>query len=192
MILVGLVFVLSGCSLFGVDQAANTKENAEKVVGEVADKMDKVAEKMDEAGGGDPFDGTMEAAMKLGVPMKCTVETDEVKSTTYVKGENFYSEMMVDGKESRVIVKDNCMWSWTTENETQGIKMCFEDDIMESDEYEEYSGSTPDVDYHCLPAVITDSKFTPPSDIEFTDMDAFMNGSMNIDDLQNMAEDFEQ
>jgi len=36
------------------------------------------------------------------------------------------------------------------------------------------SGSSPDVDYNCEPATVSDSEFTPPSDVEFIDPTSMM------------------
>ena len=85
-----------------------------------------------------------------------------------------------DGREveanlhGEVIIKDNCMWSWS-EGESQGMKTCF--DAAEQDIWDEPQGaSASDVEYHCVPTVITDAKFIPPTNIEFMDLDEMMGG----------------
>lgn len=125
----------------------------------------------------DVFQGSLELAVQKGVPLKCEFKDDEGNSGTYwVKGKNSYGEMTSEGKTGYVIVKDNCMWSWSKE-EAQGVKTCFEEfdyssvntpsGAGEMDTTVETTEQTPTQDYSCGPTVISDSKFEAPSNINF-------------------------
>ncbi len=77
-------------------------------------------------------------------------------------------------------MKDNCMWTWS-EDEAQGMKICFEEtDPEATDIWEQPEGTVgTDMTYTCLPAAVTEAKFTPPTDVEFMDLDAMMQGMGN-------------
>ena len=126
---------------------------------------------------GESFTGKLKAAVTLGVSMKCTYQQGDFTGTGYIKGKRYYGEVMQQGKKGYVIMKDNCMWSWGTE-QAQGVKMCFEEDIFEQEqEYEGVEGAVPtEAEYHCTPAVFPDSRFDPPSNVNFMDMDQMMQG----------------
>jgi hypothetical protein len=130
---------------------------------------------------GETFTGSLIDAVKLGVAMKCTYEVEGNEYEGYVKGTNYRGKMTtVEGKVMEVIVKDNCMWSWS-EEENQGIKTCFEETEMETEEggIWEQSGASVDINYRCVPTAVTDAQFTPPANIEFMDIDSMM------EDLRN-------
>lgn len=124
---------------------------------------------------GETFTGKMKDVIARGVPMKCTYSQGDYSGTTYIKGKKVYGEVVREGKTGYLIMVDNCMWSW---EDNQGIKMCFDEDIWETDE-EEVTGTVPiDAEYRCVPAVFSDSKFTPPSNVTF----------MSMEDLMQMGE----
>jgi len=155
------------------------------------------------------FKGGLAAAVKLGVPMKCSYSIDgEMESEGYIKGKNYRGKMTAEqGKIAEVIMKDNCMWNWD-EDTKEGVKFCFENEEgntmwgdFDEEDFENVElpegYEPPDMEYDCKPAIIADSKFIPPSDVEFVDMQEIMNsfmpantegvedfdaGSMNIDD----------
>ncbi len=129
---------------------------------------------------GQEFVGKIKDVVARGVPMKCTYTQGDFIGTSYVKGEKMYGEVSQQGKTGYVIIKDNCMWSWST-GETQGVKMCFEGDFWEtSEEYTQEGQVTvpTEAEYRCAPAVFTDAKFNPPADINFVDLDELMQGGM--------------
>lgn len=135
------------------------------------------------------FKGGLAAAVKLGVPMKCSYSIgNEMESEGYIKGKNYRGKMEDEtGKVSEVIMKDNCMWNWDTETR-EGSKFCFEGenedamwdfdagDTEDMDIPEGYEA--PDVEYDCKPAVISDSMFALPTDVKFLDMQEMMNSFM--------------
>lgn len=124
------------------------------------------------------FQGSLETAVSRGAPFKCEWESEGTKVTTYVKGEKIYSEAQSDGKMQYSIMKDNCTWSWGDEVD-QAVKFCFEEtdysdfdptqtvdyEAPEGVEYEEQETEAPE--YNCVPTTISDSKFDPPTDVNF-------------------------
>lgn len=121
---------------------------------------------------GEAFIGKIKQIIARGVPMKCTVSQDNFSGISYIKGKKVYSEITQDGKEVFMIMVDKCMWNWS-KDENQGIKICFDEDVWESDE----EGTVPtEAEYNCRPTIISDSKFNPPANINFMDMDQMMEG----------------
>jgi len=119
---------------------------------------------------GESFTGKLKDVVTRGVSMKCTVSTGDFSGTSYIKGRNVYSEMTQEGRESFMIMKDSCMWSWT-KDESQGVKTCFETDAWEQEE----AGDVPtDVEYRCAPTIFPDSKFNPPANVNFLDIEQLM------------------
>ena len=113
--------------------------------------------------------------------MKCTYTVEGNEYESYIKGENYRGKIKTaEGKTGEVIIKDNCMWTWS-EEEVQGIKTCFEvSDPETPDVWEQPQGAVgTNMTYTCLPAAVTDAEFTPPSNIEFMDLDAMMEGLGN-------------
>lgn len=124
------------------------------------------------------FTGGLKAAMALGVPMTCSVtDADGTSITTFVKGDQYYAETNSNGLEGRIIVKDNCTWTWQP-GMNQGFTGCFDPqeihDTNETSSEDSLDRIPEDVDYQCRPAVIGDDKFTPPSDVAFTDFSQMM------------------
>lgn len=142
-------------------------------------------------GGDQPFSGTLKAAIAMGVPMKCSYTVDGAEYEGYVKGEQYMGKVSANGKVGNVIIKDNCMWSWSDE-EAQGIKTCFEPAEGEDSIWDSSDTSDLSMNYTCRPAAIGDDKFSPPSNVNFMDLDAMMNGSMNTEEMQNYLQQFEQ
>jgi len=111
----------------------------------------------------------LKTAVKLGVPMKCSYSIEGTETEGYIKGEQWRGKIKSqDGKTSEVIIKDDCMWSWS-EEQPQGIKMCFQTEEGEESVWDQENTDS-DIEYNCTPTVISDDKFTPPSNIEFLDM----------------------
>jgi hypothetical protein len=130
-----------------------------------------------------PFNGTLQAAVKLGIPMKCTYTVEGMEAEGWIKGQQYRGKMKnQQGQVGEVLMKDNCMWTWD-ETKGQGVKMCFDPEENQDlwdpqtwDETETEGTQPPDVDYHCNPAVVTEAQFQPPANIEFMDLDQMMQG----------------
>lgn len=178
--LVGLLLgalLLSGC--FPPKKGKSTE-------GEATPRGGQAASTESEAGEEEKHSGTLEKMMSLGLPLKCSWKRDDnYYGTAYVKGEQSYSEISMEGKTAKVIVKDDCMWNWQ-EGDSQGFKMCFEDTEIEEDSTAQDQESTSmgqmqppaDINYNCQPAVLADSKFDPPSGVKFMTMEEMMRGAM--------------
>lgn len=138
-----------------------------------------------------PFSGTFQAAVALGVPLKCSYQIDDqVEAEGYIQGKQYRGQMKnpETNQVGEIIYKDNCMWAWSNETK-EGSKVCFdpeEADNMfgfEAPETADISpppnntSPAPNVEYRCLPTVVTAATFTPPSDINFIDLDQMMNFS---------------
>jgi hypothetical protein len=109
----------------------------------------------------------LKAAIALGIPLKCSYKINNVDYEGYVKGKQWRGKIKFGnaGKMGEVIMKDNCLYSWE-EGTTQGMKTCFDKDIWDTNQQQE----TPDVEYLCAPALIDDSKFALPTNINFVDL----------------------
>lgn len=121
-----------------------------------------------------------------GIAQKCTYSTNvdgaasegvtftsngKVRSDfTFTEGDKITKTHMInDGKVSYV---------WTDETKT-GFKMIFDNTNPETDTQSvSVQGGTDwdeKFDYKCVPSIIDDSTFTPPSDVEFTDFANLLN-----------------
>lgn len=119
---------------------------------------------------------SLKAAIALGIPMKCTYKVEGNEYEGYIKGKQWRGKMKSqDGKVGEVILKDNCMWSWTSE-ETQGLKMCFEPEEGQEDVWDQQD--TQGIEYNCMPSAITDAKFDPPSTVKFLNLQEMMQQGM--------------
>lgn len=133
-----------------------------------------------------PFSGTLQAAVALGVPMKCTYSVEGTEVEGWIKGKQYRGKIKnQQGQMGEVLMKDNCMWTWgeAAGQGVQGVKMCFDPeenkdlwDFESWDESETEGAKPPDVEYHCNPAVVTDAQFQPPANVEFVDLDQMMQG----------------
>ncbi len=136
--------------------------------------------------GANTFSSIQEALTKS-MSLQCDyTDTTGTKTTSYIKGGAIRSDIvMASGSkgESSIIVKDNTMYMWTGK---EGTKMTFDtDSIMAKvtpgaqketstqkpgdviDSLEKYKQS-------CKPATVSDSLFTPPSDVAFADLSELM------------------
>lgn len=139
----------------------------------------------EQTGGEESYSGSLQKMMGLGIPLKCEWKRDETYyGSSWVKGDKSYSEVFNEGKTGKVIFKDDCMWSWE-EGNPQGFKMCMEptEEDMEAPEGVEQPqteqapmGPPKDMNYSCRPAVFTDAKFNPPSNVNFMSMEEMMQG----------------
>ena len=133
------------------------------------------------------FSGNLMEAMSKNVPMKCTWTSGADSGEVLVKGEMMHATMMNDGKTSYVVRSGGCNYMWG-EGMEQAIKICMEldaSDLPSASGYTapttgeaQYQGPDLNVDYRCLPPVVSDDKFDPPTNIQFTDMGEMMNKMM--------------
>ena len=125
---------------------------------------------------GEEFSGSLKAAIALGVPMKCSLEGGNYSGTGYIKGKKYYGEVNTNGQTVHIIMKDNCMWTWQP-NSNQGMKNCFDNEnALWGDQQNQQNQQNNNI--HCVPAIISDSKFNPPANLKFPTYDEPMQQSM--------------
>ncbi|MGB6838684.1 MAG: hypothetical protein WBD86_01355 [Microgenomates group bacterium] len=161
LIIVFLVIVIAGAAWFFINRGDGAG------IGSLTQKYSE----------SNPFSGGLKAAVELGVPMKCSYEVNGVEYSGVIKGRQYKGKVkMQDGKEGNVLMKENCMYTWS-DLDSQGIKSCFEEDDLSMWEQsgETTSEGAAPVDYTCYPALVPDSEFNLPSGVNFVDIDALMN-----------------
>jgi len=122
------------------------------------------------------FSGSLMAAVKLGVPMKCTYKMGELEAEAFVKGKKYRGSMSTNGKDFEVIMKDNCMYNWE-KGAQEGFKVCFEPEEADKNLWDgSTEGVSADLELSCLPGTFGDSKFDTPKDVKFATMDEMMQG----------------
>jgi hypothetical protein len=113
-------------------------------------------------------------AMTKSLSLKCEYQGVQGKTITYLKGSNVrvtYQSMVNKADSGNAIMKDNKMWVWT-----EGKKEGFIVDVSEVDRNNQQDNKRKILDEvekfkdKCSAAVISDSMFTPPSDVAFKDM----------------------
>ena len=125
------------------------------------------------------FSGTLVQAMKLGVPMKCTWQTNEVSGESYVKGQDMYLKTMMAGKTSYMVKQGDCVNTWQ-EGQKQGVKFCQTAEASPVENLQVDSGSYKgegvdwNVEYKCQPDIFSGDRFNLPGDVQFTDLGAMM------------------
>jgi len=108
--------------------------------------------------------------------MKCTWKKDENNfGTAYMKNNKIYTEVTQASKKMYSLVVDNCNYSWE-EGKTDGFKVCFEPEEGEEEmpTPEEFTWETPDIQYSCVKTVVSDSRFNPPANVNFMDLEQMM------------------
>ncbi len=134
----------------------------------------------------DTFSSIQEALAKS-MSLQCDyTDTAGTKTTSYIKGGAIRSDIVttsVSKGGTSIIVKDNTMYMWTGK---EGTKMTFDPASLTAtvtpgaqqktstqkpgdviDSLEKYKQS-------CKPATVSDSLFTPPSDVTFADLSELM------------------
>ncbi len=146
------------------------------------------------------YSGSLKDMINLGASLKCTWSSEEASGTSWIKGEKTFTEVNTPEGEFNAITKENCAWSWL-EGNANGVKVCYDtqeelysegsEGGEEADTGAEQQVMEPpaDVEYDCKKAVINDSRFNPPSGVNFMDWEDMMQG--NVEDLQQNIEDLD-
>jgi hypothetical protein len=130
--------------------------------------------KKEEGANDKEFVGKLKDAVRMGVPYKCTFKNNQFEGTGYLKGKMYFAEVKNNEMEGFIIMKDNCMWNWNKDG-SQGVKMCFEtEDGEDIFDMEDETAGSPEGEYRCTPSIIDDSKFSPPNNVKFMDLDKQM------------------
>lgn len=119
------------------------------------------------------FTGNLQEAMAKNLPMKCEWQQNQNSGSSYVKGKRMYMETVADGKKGFLIIKDNCTWIWG-DGMVQGTKIC--NKTEPSVEPSKAQGVDWNMAYKCSPVMFGDDKFTPPSTVQFNDLEKLMQG----------------
>lgn len=138
------------------------------------------------------FSGDLREIIARGVPMKCSYEIDGVEYESLVKGENYRGKVSQNGQTMEVVVSDGYSYIWQ-EGKNQGMKMAFDADIAEEVGDEDAAAfASPDIEYRCFPATVSDNQFSLPEDVSFLDLDQMMNQDQfseeQIEQLEEMSE----
>ena len=138
----------------------------------------------------DSFTGNLMDLLKLGKAVKCTGsfsgEDGSMNMVVYASGKKSYSEMEVDAGEDGMlktysIFDGEWMYNWNDMGMATKMNVSdmedLEKDMPAADDFEQ--GEKPQAfqqqfDYKCAPWISDNSKFTPPSDIEFMDLSQTM------------------
>jgi uncharacterized protein YxeA len=127
------------------------------------------------------FVGSIADALKAGTAMKCTWSYQGEDATFYIKGQKYYGEITTaEAGTLKYIYRDNCTYYWQ-KGESQGTKLCFTPTEGEEEEYDaselesvDASAAALGYEYSCQTEVITDSRFTLPSGVEFLDLSQYL------------------
>ena len=141
--------------------------------------------------------GSIKDLMARSVPMKCTwsfsAEGMDSSGTAYVNGDKYSTQISADGETFNFISDGDYIYIWNT-IQPKGTKMSIE--AMEEMGADTEAGDVEagsmsmdtleaDYDYKCAPWIVSNSKFVPPSNVEFQDMTEMMQ------QMQEFAEDFD-
>lgn len=135
--------------------------------------------------------GSFASLLARGGRVRCTytgtTEDGTNVGTMYTDGQRVRiesSHTSADGTLDTTMITDgSTTYTWgTTESGTMAIKMTNQDSTADAVASPESPGSTgvdmdAAVSYDCAPWSVDASLFVPPSDIEFTDMDAMLQGA---------------
>lgn len=176
------VFTLSACNLFQPAEDSNAPDTATK---------QQESENI--------FTSIKDAVLG-GMKLQCTFEADGHESTAYISGkkvrvdgamydhntEEATGSMINDGQMLYVwndIEKTGMKWDLSKMEEIQDGPGFDVDEWKDTEAWADEMDQDESVD--CSIATFSDSKFTPPSDVEFQDLNAFM------ESMQEITQDFD-
>ncbi len=136
----------------------------------------------------DSFTGNLMDLLKLGKAVKCTGSISEedgsMNMVVYASGKKSYSEMVLDmGSEGTLetysIFDGDWMYTWSDQGMATKMKVSDMEDLAgdtphaddyDADEAEGAQDFQQQFDYKCVSWIPDNSKFSPPSDVEFMDL----------------------
>ncbi len=188
-ILFGAVFMLGACG-------TKKPENNNPEVG--AGKETQKTSPVEEVQGDDSITGSIKDLLGMGKALKCTWEGEKgMNGETYVDGKRMYSIMKntpagPNGEmgDSFVINDEKWMYTWSSlstdgmkiaipaEDEMKNIEKMGEDvnvpKSIEKPASKDAVDMNKDYKYSCKPWIVEQAIFTPPTNINFVDMEAMM------------------
>jgi len=189
-----IILVLVGCNAPPADDSATSAES--NTADTSAPPADTAPADTPPADTGDSsmaelVAGTFNTVLGLGKSLECTVsyveEGTDYEQVTYFSNNKFRSDVDIIDQtepfESHVINDGTWLYMWSS-MQAQGTKFLLED--MEGDaSADDYDAEAVDLEkqyeFKCVPWIADNSKFVPPSNIEFVDI-----GDMMQDMAANM------
>lgn len=153
--------------------------------------------------GGNAFTSIKDALTKS-VSLECEyTDSENVKSKYYIKNGAMRADVESSDPEQSgsMIMKDKMLYSWRGK---EGFAMKLTDtegdsEINSNEGESEMDTMMKDLEEYkdkCKPSVVSDSLFTPPSDVEFSDMSKMMEGAgtgagMSAEELKEMMQQYQ-
>ncbi|MDD5481326.1 MAG: hypothetical protein PHR64_00030 [Candidatus Shapirobacteria bacterium] len=167
---------------------AITKQNSAVVTVDEGKKPAAVSQPQEET-----LIGTLRDIIAKEVPMRCVYEVDGVEYEGLVKGKNYRGKVSQDGQVTEIIVTGGQVYLWQ-EGKVQGMKMAFDIESAEEEDNENVTAFAGlDIEYRCLPVVVTDDQFSPPEEVDFFDLDQTLDqGQLSkeqIEQLKKLSEE---
>ena len=106
-------------------------------------------------------------------------ETGSTKGTIYIAGEKMRGDIETTTKEGKTsqmyMIRDNDMYYMWGGELPSGIKMTFDvDELKTNTQASQNVDLNAKIDYRCSDWIADNSKFTPPSNVKFTDLSSMM------------------
>ena len=146
-------------------------------------------------------------ALSKSVSLKCEFDENGTHTVTYIKNGAIRADMTNPNPEQSgsMIMKEKKMYFW---NEKEGYVMEIPDykdvEVTESEKPSQSEDFMKELETYkdkCKADVVSDSLFTPPSDVTFSDMSQMMpsgmpkvdeNGQMSEEDVQKYMQQYQQ
>jgi len=108
-------------------------------------------------------------------------------------GKKYAGKVKQQNRIQNVVMADNFMYTWE-DGKTQGLKIAFNpedfkadaEDLKNAPEAEQVV--LPDVNYKCLPSLVTNADFTPPQSVTFMDLDQLLQGNLTPEQLKALEQ----
>lgn len=165
LLLVALVLLGGGYYVYSQKKTADILKEELMTEEDVMEKTEDTEEK-------DTFSGNIKSLIARNIPLKCEYTSNEYSYEGWIKGTNMRTEYETPEGEGTVIIKDNCMYTWIN-GENQGFTFCSEDTKETIWDSSEIDANMPD-SFDCRPALVDDSAFELPSDVEFLSLGDMM------------------
>lgn len=144
--------------------------------------------------GGENAFTSIRDALSKSVSLECEMTDNEGRMTkAYIKNGAVRADVTDPNPENSgsMIMKDKTLYTWQN---GEGVMMSLPEGDYEAnaepnqgdsliDDLEQYKN-------YCKPGVVSDSLFTPPSDVTFTDFSNMMEGKMDEDTVKKMMEQY--
>jgi hypothetical protein len=129
---------------------------------------------------------SLKSILETGQTVTCSVnypDQEGGKGTIYISGKRMAGEFttVVEGKEvaSNMIQDGNSVYIWSSDRPTEGIKMTLTEEQKNSAQKDlQGINLNKEGNVNCKPWGADPAKFVPPSNINFTDLSAMMNGAL--------------